>query len=880
MDLSQVQTLFQTHNRSRIERLIELAPNKKNLFFQLLPLLFHTNEPDMPGYITGAPQGIVEYQPNKQALDAAKIQQRSFNYKQQAFLTYPLQGLYLINDYGCLYYPNKPEYDLLLVHDANLADSEIQLLNDKLDLIVEWAQTFDITLKALLVNKATTLTKPLDSPYLDRLYCNGLILAGSVPLWWFIKLGEDSPENYHTATQKINTDHTFPVAVIDFGPLKNRSAQALYDQAYHHNINAMNNGLPAFLGLLYKRIVIENFESAPWLASAYKHAVYQKQKEAFFCDPNVLKTYYLSNKLPDSLIGLVRRSLYLLCEEKLSFDVKNPPHPWRRQSLLDFPKSWNWSDYNIKAIDHRYEARFRERLREYKQTNLLTSKLNSLLADFAKQHKLNTTAQQQQLTALHHELFSSSPAIIEVLPKKLLPEEGEEFLFLEREKVGDKWFLFEQDNTAARKIDPLHSDSSLLRTLTWAICNKLLTKSSRIKVTDKARDVSLAMCSPLIESILKSPITQSNGLNKDQAETLISWQLFSNLEVVPKEAFKRQDLNFSLRQQDPFNYSFQRTNVIQTLEGLALTSHGQCHYFKYDGPYAVIEMLCSLIRWTPTIGLLNKLESWCSTPNLGTNITRRLIQSCKQLLTLYCNHPDNGSYIMEFADKLFRIQWHEAGVDYIEANKQQTLPVLLAENKSHFTPTAIASLVEQEDMYSLMLEHQAERTINLFFYKEAKQIIVYILDELGSIYQYPFTQLRQHTIISNLRQFLANSLQNGNEIQLRFFRMEYDAIEWSIGEFAAIEDEYKTSFLPIKIVVDNPITPIQCIITCGTTEFKGSINNPNLFTKVRELVMQQRKDGGDYPFYITELSFLKQQDNASRQYLTHKQSLEKLLNNH
>ncbi len=880
MDVSQVQKLFQTHNRSRIERLIELAPNKKQAFFQLLPLLFHTNEPEMPGFTLGAPQGLVEYQPTKRTLDAAKTLQRSFNFKQHAFLEYPLQGLYLINDYGSVYYPENPEYDLLLIHAANLSEDEIKHLNDKLDRIVKWALTFDIRLNTQLVNRAMTLTQPLDSHYLDRLYCNGLIFGGCAPLWWFIHLGADEPENYQAAIQKLNSEHNFSIATIDFGPLGKRSAKALFQQGYQESINAMNKGLPGFLGLLYERIVIEHFDDAPWLASAYKHAVYQNQKDTFFCDPNILKTYYLSNKLPTSILGLVRCSLYLLCEEKLSFDIKNAPYPWRRASLKAFPKLWDWSDYNIKAIDHRYEARFRERLKEFKQTRLLTEKLNNLLATFSQQHKLQTNTQQQELNSLHRELFASSPAMIEILPNKLLPEEGEEFLFLERDSTESKWYLFEQSNTPDRSIDPLYSDHSLLRTLAWAVCNKVLTKTSRIRVTDKTREVSTSLCLPLAESLLKSPIAQINYASNEQTETLDSWQLFANIEVTPKEAFKRQDLNFSLRQQDPFNYSFQRTNLILTLEGLALNSHGQCHYFKYDGPYAVVEMLSTLIRWTPTVDLLDKIDTWCATPNLSTKISQRLTRTCKQLLTHYFNHPDNGTYILELSNRLYRIQWHEAGSDYIVATKKQTLDDLLADKKPLFAATKIDSLVDGDDKYSLLLEHQAENTISLFFYKEAQQITVYILDEVASIYSYSFTKLRQQTIASNLRQFFSNSLKSEPEVQLHFFNMEYHNAEWSLSEFIIFEEEYKTSYLPIKIELDNPIAPVQCIIHCGATEFKGSIKNPALFKKVRELVMNLRKGVSSYPFYITELSFLKQQDNTSRQYVSHKQKLEILLNNH
>jgi hypothetical protein len=48
---------------------------------------------------------------------------------------------------------------------------------------------------------------------------------------------------------------------------------------------------------------------------------------------------------------------------------------------------------------------------------------------------------------------------------------------------------------------------------------------------------------------------------------------------------------------------------------------------------------------------------------------------------------------------------------------------------------------------------------------------------------------------------------------------------------------------------------------------------------VQDLVLKLRSGNNKYPLYINELSFTKQQDIKSRQYVTQKQQLETLLNN-
>lgn len=879
MDDPQVLTLFQTHNRTRIERFIEVAPSKKQAVFQLLPLLFHTNNPAMPGFIENAPQGIADYQPSTRALDAAKIIQRSFNYKQHAFLEFPLQGLYLINDSGFIQYPARPEFDLLLVHTNKVSAKQISLLEEKMGLICDWALTFDIKITPRLANKDTIINEPLPSHYLDRLYSSGLVLAGGIPLWWLIPPKDDSPDNYRRAAQQFLAAQPVSATLIDFGPLTTRSSESLFQEGCQHSIDAMENGLPAFLGLIYQRTMIDQYPNTPWLSSAYKKKVHQLEKDTFQCEPIILKSEYLSNQLPQSLLGLVRSSLYLLCDEKLTFDIKNAAHPWRRIALDSLPTTWQWTSYNIKALDHRYKTSFRERLKEFNQTGLLTGKFNDLLVSFSQRHTLHVNDELRTLSSLYRELFDSSPDTITALPHNLQPEEGEEFLFLERASAKDVWNIYEQDNSQSREIAPLYSHHSLIRTLAWAVCNKILTKTSRIRITDQAYEVSTSQCLPLTEYLLKSPIASAQTENTEQPENLISWQLFANTEITPKEAFKRHDLKLSLRQQDAFNYSFQRSNLIMTLEGLALSSHGQCHYFKYDDSDAIAKMLSTLIRWNP-IDITDKtIDAWCHTPNLGTKVSQRLAQACKQLVAHYRKHPDAGNYIVEVSERLYKIQWHEDGSDYIRGIKRQTVDDLLAEGQPHFSAAAVDPLLDHEGLYSLLLKQQSEQSINLFLYKDLKQITVYIVDEVGSIYRYYFSKLKEQTVVSHLRQFFNASLTGITDIQLHFFQLKYKNISWLVDEFPPLDEQSKTNYLPIKIELDNPTAPETCVIHCGSTVLKGSINNPKLFSKVRELVLKLRNGNNTYPFYITELSFLTQQDNSSRQYVSQKQRLEYLLNN-
>ena len=79
MDRARALKNFNSLNRTRLERLRELAPNQHEFVFDLLPLLFHINSKLLPGYISDdTPFGIVDYRPEQHTLDQAQKYRKGF----------------------------------------------------------------------------------------------------------------------------------------------------------------------------------------------------------------------------------------------------------------------------------------------------------------------------------------------------------------------------------------------------------------------------------------------------------------------------------------------------------------------------------------------------------------------------------------------------------------------------------------------------------------------------------------------------------------------------------------------------------------------------------------------------------------------------------
>ena len=77
-----------------------LTPRQQPLI-QLLPLLFHTNHPLMPGFVAGnTPKGLNTYSPDKRSLNSASRLAKSFRYQHDGYQHGEIDALYLIGSTG------------------------------------------------------------------------------------------------------------------------------------------------------------------------------------------------------------------------------------------------------------------------------------------------------------------------------------------------------------------------------------------------------------------------------------------------------------------------------------------------------------------------------------------------------------------------------------------------------------------------------------------------------------------------------------------------------------------------------------------------------------------------------------------------------------
>jgi len=877
-------TQFQSINRTRIERLKELVPKSQQDFFDLLALLFHINVEGMPGYTSDdTPAGIVDYQPSNAVIDAAKLVNPNFNFKRRPFRHYPLLGVYLINDHGIINTPETAEFELWLVHDVG--ENAHQLLQEKLTEVKSWAKSLKITLHTRLLSRESLSQNTLSSDDLSRFYLNGLVLAGSSPLWWAIS-PEQEQSDYLQAAQTITQQRVLGHAsTIDFGPLSAPDNQLLLNQTASLLLAALDQGLGRVFKLTYYQHLLDDSDTT-WLCQHAKQGVFHGQKDPLALDCNVLKLHAVmsSASLSQEYKLLAQQSLYIQFNERLSQHVSQARYPWRRHFIQQLVSYWKWPQHVGLSLDRRQRSSYRQCVLEYEQVSKLHLNIRDSLIRYAEKQSLNIEQKKRQLNQKYQLFHDFSPDTIPCLPNSLLPNNADEDVYLHRFDNDSDWMISDIPLDSDKE-QPLFKSHSLLHVLTWAVRNHLLTRANRIKVADHTERVAASLVLKLVQQLLRSPLSKippiiaESSLN--EPAKLEQVMIFVNLEhEAVQDSLSQQGLVVSSLQNDPLNYALKKQNLVSTIEGLIYSSWGQWHYFSHTGTTATLEMISTILLWQPSLSSPELTKCWCPSEAHGKSIELRLSKLYNDVTTHYKSNVSNGDYLVSIAEKNYLVQWQPGSCDYTFVSKGHNILKVLASSKPHFSKTKVDQYLDSDGLFEQLLRLQSPNQITVFLSSKKKIVSLFLLDEKGTLLHQEYNGLSEATLSSHFYRFLSVIKQKNNVEHLRFYRLTKSSSKsWKVSAMA-LTAPAKQEYLPVTIDMSSLENDAQCTLHCGTHQFSGKADDRTLFQQVRELALSLQKFNEPYPLYITVLSFPQGVNYSTDHYIIQKQRLESLLNYH
>lgn len=662
-DRAQLLRLFQAHNRVQLNRLTALAPHPQPLFFHLLPLILHGNFKLLPAYTSDdCPAGIVDYQPETTSLRAATSVDRNFQFRRKAMRRYALRGVYLLSSFNGLCYPSATPFDLWLVHSAQLSADAIALLQYKCDALRDWAAELGIKLTTLLVSESDVRLHPEIQQPLDNFYGNGLVIAGSLPLWWLIASDEEA-DYAHIADRLKAQQHQH--SLLDFGAVNPASAETVFDRFITCWYQAFWGDNRNDLVLLLANQQCQSFSQQPDLSSLLKQALETGNNDNMLNLASLQFTALTADNPDADVLQRARQSLYLQTQERLSHKVLHPAFPWRRQFISAAVTGWQWSEQQIRELDQPLQQGLRQLLQ---QPEKRWQWLSSLLDDaqrFARQHALNDAALK---TARQRLALKQQPqaGVIRQLDLPTFTEQGIEQLTLNRSNQQSPWQLTDLA-TGNSTQQPLYQDKALVNVLAFAIVNGLLTRSSWLRVNDPHAQLAGHHILELSQLLRRSALTESLPPATDEslhqpacARNII---LLANLQPAPLDHLQQQGLQMSSKQNDPLSFSSAQTNLVASLDVLLLSSWGQWHHLSFTGAEALSDMLATLLRWQPLPLTGEQITCWCPTASFGPAISQRLKGLVTDLLAFQQLNPDNGGYLVRSANEFWQLQWQAMQVE-------------------------------------------------------------------------------------------------------------------------------------------------------------------------------------------------------------------------
>jgi adenylate cyclase class 1 len=866
---------FDTLNRQRIERLRALAPVNQQLFFDVLALLFHTNNPILPiEFEESTPAGIVGYQPTKDHLDSAKLINKQFQFKQASLRDYPIAGLYLINESGIISYPSQPHFTLWIVLSATHRDEQDALIS-KVAKISEWALSLGIQLSHKIIVRQSNPDYALNFFELDNFYLNGLLMAGSIPTWWLVSAESDYSAEAHIIR---NAPSLIKVPILDLGDLPKPTAEPLQHVVTQLLDQHLDSGLDQLYQLAYLQYQLEQFGHFKPLSEVMKLELALSEEgmiDVLQVDNNLLKLKQLSDrKLNPDTLTLVQTSLYIEFKERLSQKITQPKHPWRRQKLMSLVKSWQWDKVIYEQLDARANANYAQCQAELTRTLPFLISINASLTNFCQQHALPTTSGQQSiLKRLNYLSSDKSDNLIPVLPERMRAKNHEEFIYIYRFKDRLEWKINDTPISKA-SAKTLYQHESLLNVMSWAIVNGLLGKSTRIAVADSKSALDLKTVHNLIAHLLSSPIVKQNttvDLESNAKPELRYLSIIINLEHQPMAKFSQQGIKLSSLQNDPLNYADRGETLITSIDGLLYSSLGEWQTFHLTGNASPVDMLAELAPWwSPT--LTHDIDLWCNQDTLQKTIAARINDFYHDVFSYYKKSVSAGTYIIRIGDIFYALEWQENGFDVIAIPKAKTPLSALARRRQSFSPTYIPQSLDKEGLLAILLKFQSSSRVSIFIYSDKKT--VYILDEKGAVNEQSYPNLNEPTLIRHFQTFF--NAVDLPQLTVHFFKLSRSP-SWRLERLAEQTPDTSGS-LPVTVEMSKQSLSSSCTIKCGSKAFNGQINDPILFQQVAHFTLNLRKTNTPYSLYINELKFSQATQNSTYDYVFYKHYIEKHLN--
>ncbi len=924
--LSQLRNRFLTVNEGRLGRTNEGLSTRQQIVLTLLPLFFHVNHPLLPGYVSGStPAGVSNYEPDAQALAEAQRLTRSFFYKpHRGNPAQPIHGIFLMGSLGTLAQADHSDMDVWICHDTSLSPEQVLELRKKCQALENWAATMGAEAHFFLIAPDRFVLGERDSQLsaedcgttqhyllLDEFYRTAIWLAGRTPLWWLVPVYEEAryADYTHTLLSKrfVRADE-----VLDLGNLSQIPAGEFIGAGLWQLFKGIESPYKSVLKLLLTEVYASEHPQVHCLSLRFKNEVFANRVDLDELDPYMMVyrriEEYLLSRDESARLELVRRSLYLKINKKLTGSPRHRSTSWQRLLLERLVKEWKWDERQLALLDSRSQWKVRQVSSERRA---LVSELNysyRFLTQFARTQHAISSINKRDLNVLGRRLYAAferKAGKVEFVNPGIAPDLAEDTLTLvqspnKREPGKYQWGLY-NGNLGAHEWEafaPIKRSRELLELLAWCHRNNVIDSSTRLALHPGGSDLSevelfnllgsLQQCIPMPLEMVQEQALLSPGVPKEIL-------LLVNVGVDPLKHHKDLNILMTTERTDSLSYGGVRENLVLTLDQVTLSTWNEVLVSRYDGPNALLDCLAELLNnlsvasTKPTI----RVRSFCH--NRAPAIAQRveeLVNTAQLLLARRLNHR----YLIQVQQHYHVLEMIPGQVCHVTLGTLSALHDYLSEELPAYSPIHMDPHALDDNDLSLIIPHGQPECIQVFYRINEPHADLYVLDEHNSLWHQRLPYHDESSLLMPLQRFLQSLMyrrsallplddpQLPSSLDTLYYRITPDGAGHArrVEQRAVPAMPTEKPFYDIQAIVEEA-SPGQVSVTlyCDNMEFSELEFAEQLFSVVARQILDQRCESQRYRCYITDLDLsgiLADTRGQTILFLRYKAQLEKALN--
>ena len=934
--LKQIKQRFLQVNEARLTRTKSALDPRQQVFLELLPLLFHVNHPMLPGYVSHqTPAGLSEYTPNKIDLERAQRLARSFVYHREPNVRRRIHSLFLMGSCGTIAQSESSDFDIWVCHPGDLDSEELQLLRGKCADIVKWATTLGLEVHFFLMEpekfrlgeREGVSSEDCGSAQhyllLDEFYRTGLLIAGRVPMWWLIAPDQEMEYNYIAETLRhkrfVRSGET-----LDFGSVAHIPAGEFIGAGIWQLYKAIDSPYKSVIKLLLTEVYASEYPQVEPLSTTFKRALYKKQFDIDELDPYVMMyrklERYLLARGEAKRLELVRRCFYFKVGKAISKGPTQHTKSWQRELLERMVQQWHWNKPQLINLDARGHWKVGRVLNE--QRELVRELTNSyrFLLEFARRTQVSAVINGQDMTILGRKLYAAferKAGKVEWVNPGIAPRLTENVLtFCQLPGARDNqiaWAVVAEQFTG-RELNnpqPLRRSKDLIALLAWCHINGLLDSDTNVFVIPGEHEVSEYELHNIVRALRnRLPLQRTEESDDELHKRFLnpnrpaSIQLFINVGIDPMAQMRARGFERLTSQTDSLVYSGLRENLVLAVDQVMLNSWGDVSTRSYRGPFALLQCLRDYMQLLPPQQHpgLPQLDIQCFCPTRASAIATRVEQLFQDLAACYYSgtRPPATRYILEMQREFYMLQWQEMQPNVQRAPNYAALLELLGRVQRSFSPIVLDRNCLPDSLLAAITQLARAECIKVIYQRREQQADVFVIDEMGSLYNFTTPFRDEHTLLQPLNQFMQAALFRQGSETPQFFGGAHDVL-FESGAPRSIEYYEVATAVPMQIErrtlathTNNQFFNVQAIadydfnsnlifnIYCDQQEFTELELGDTLYDTVARYILSQRSDQERYPCYITDLDLSRCiTDTGGPQtvhYLRYKQRLERALN--